>query len=135
MTKCKCLAYLCLYLCFQYFNISLHNYISSFEQKANVWLIYVGIYVLSILTFYSTVAEVSLTKRQMFDLFMSVFMSVSIFNISQHNGISFFDQKANVLTYLYLYSSFKYFNISLHSGISSFDQKANVWLIYVCIQC
>ena len=26
-----------------------------------------------------------------------------------------------------------YYNISLHNGISSFDQKANVWLIYVFI--
>ena len=39
----------------------------------------------------------------MFDLFMSLFMFLSIFNIS------------------------------LHNGISSIDQKVNVWFIYACI--
>ena len=49
-----------------YFNISLHIDIICFDQKANVWLIYVCIYV------------------------------IRMFNISLHNGISFFDQKTNV---------------------------------------
>ena len=85
------------------FNISLHKDISFFDQKANVWLIYVCIHVLR------------------------------IFNISHHTGISLIDQKADgLLIYVCIYV-LKYFNISLHNGISSIDQQAHVWLIYVCI--
>ena len=67
----------------------------------------------------------------MFDLFMSLFMFLSIFNISHHNGSSSSDQKSNVwLIYVCIYF-LGILNISLQDGISSFDQKANVWLIYV----
>ena len=38
------------------FNISLHNGISFFDQKTNVWLIYVSIHVLSILAFHTIMA-------------------------------------------------------------------------------
>ena len=63
----------------------------------------------------------------MFDLFAFVFV-LSIFNISHHNGISVFDQTANVWHIYVCIHVLSIFNISLHNGISFFDQKANVWL-------
>ena len=60
-------------------------------------------------------------------------MFFNIFNISLHNDISFFDQKANVWLIYVCIHVLSIFDISLHNGISFFDQKANVWLIYVFI--
>ena len=51
---------------YAFFNISLNNDRSFFDQNVNVWLIYVCFYVLI------------------------------IFNISHHNGISSIDKNANV---------------------------------------
>ena len=66
---------------------------SIFDQKANVWLIYVCIDVLS------------------------------FFNISRHYNISFCDQKANVWPIIVCIHFCKYFNISLHNGISSIGKR------------
>ena len=74
-------------------------------------------------------AYVQLTNRQMVYLFMSVCMFLSIFNISLHKDISFFDQKANVWLIYVCIHVLRIFNISHHTGISSIDQKADGLLI------
>ena len=59
---------------YAFFNISLNNDISFFDQNVNVWLIYVCFYVLSIFNISHHNGISSIDKNATFNLFMSVFM-------------------------------------------------------------
>ena len=63
-----------IFMFYVFLNISLTNDISFFDQKENVWPIYVCIYVLSIFNISLHNDISSFDERQMFDLFMSFFM-------------------------------------------------------------